>query len=190
MAAIAVLLAVIGCSSSSDSTPTLSSAEASSVAAAIFQDLSAALATATFSAPPAAPSALIQPTQSGSSSVSGSCPSGGTISGSVNYNLTYADDGLSGNTNETVTFGFHNCVVSTGERNLTVNGNLNTTASSTYSYSGSQLNDQFSYQLSGTIDWSEGSCQINYTVSGGVSGSGESYRITGNICGQSVNASY
>lgn len=194
---LAVLAATASCGSDStapkSNSSSLSAAEATTVASAMFEQISLALSKSgglfVDRAAPFGPSAALVPTGplfaaaplTGTVQVTSACTLGGTITGTYTWNETINNDGsgsASGNFATTIA----NCQVSTGTRTIAVNGNLTYTFNMTLASNASL--DTFNWQASGNFNWSGGSCSLNYTIA--YVGTGKE-TITGSICGVNIN---
>ena len=116
-------------------------------------------------------------------SYTGTCPSGGTISVSGDFNLTLNSSGT-GSDNSSLTITPANCVVS----NLTVNGDPSVTLATAIAFT----NDIFDYPVtmneSGGISYGphpSGSCTMNVSLTLEQS----SCSVSGTVCGHSVSGS-
>lgn len=115
---------------------------------------------------------------------SGSCPGGGTIgiTGDFDFTLNSAGDGSD---SSTLTITPTNCSVS----NLTINGNPSVTASTQINFADDAPTFPITLSETGGITYGpnpSGSCTLNvqYTVS-----SESSCTVSGTVCGQSVSGS-
>jgi hypothetical protein len=116
-------------------------------------------------------------------SYTGTCPSGGTISVSGDFNLTLNGSGT-GSDSSTLTITPTNCVVS----NLTVNGDPSVTLATTIGYTNGIFNFPVTMNESGGISYGphpSGSCTV--TVS--LTLQQNSCSISGKVCGHSVTGS-
>ena len=126
------------------------------------------------------------PTSSGQTctfpiSYSGTCPSGGTISVSGDFNLTLNSSGT-GSDSSALTVTPANCVVS----NLTINGDPNVRLATTIGYTNGIFDFPVTMNESGAISYGphpSGSCSLNVSLTLGQT----SCSVSGTVCGHSVD---
>jgi hypothetical protein len=117
-------------------------------------------------------------------SYSGSCPGGGTIAITGDFDFTLNNSG-DGSDNTTLTITPSNCSVSS----LTINGNPSVTASTQINFTDDNPAFPITVEETGGISFGpnpSGSCTVNvqYTVS-----SESTCTVSGTLCGQSVSGS-
>jgi hypothetical protein len=113
-------------------------------------------------------------------SYSGTCPAGGTISVSGDFNLTLNSSGT-GSDSSTLTITPNNCVVS----DLTINGEPSVTLATTIGYTNGVFDFPVTMNESGGISYGPhpaGSCTVNVTLKL----QENSCSISGTVCGHSV----
>lgn len=179
----------IGCSSATDPTASkaLTSHEAQTVASALFAQIFGALGTTAGFAQrvPASGALLFSRVAATTNTFSGACPLGGSVSGTYTENGTLDANGT-GTIAMTSTYAPSGCVVSTGSRNVTVNGAPALTMSVSVPLVRYAQSGIATFQMGGGFSYDAGTCQINYTVSFSAAGHGT---ITGSVCGQDVSQS-
>lgn len=157
--------------------------EATTVAAAIFTEISRALSTSGF-AFDVAPAAAVVPT-TGTATVNSTCASGGTVTGTYTYTNNFGTDGT-GTSTGTMSVATHSCKISTGTRVIAVDGQLTYTFSMTFAQNVAL--DTFNWRGTGSFTWSGGNCVIDYSMKYTGAATGK-YTITGTICGVNVSSS-
>lgn len=194
---LAVLAATASCGSDSTapkSSSTLSTAEATTVASAMFEQISLALSKSgspVFDRSALPASAALVPGRaqfaaaplSGTVTVNGTCALGGTISGTYTYNETINTDGSGSATGNFATT-IAACQVSTGTRTIAVSGNL--TYAFNLTLASNAALDSFNWHATGSFNWSGGSCSLDYTVAYTGTGAGAT-TISGTICGVNIS---
>lgn len=175
------------CSSTSEpsapsATRPLSTHEAQTVAVSIFDEISRALSGAGFSVAPsrAAFSVASMPTET--VTVSSAC-SGGKVTGTLSVTDNTNNQGT-GTLFGTMVFKM-NCAISTGERTITVNGDL--TENITIPLVNFEQSGNATVHVTGKFTWERDSCSMDYTVTLSPRGSGT---ISGLVCGMSVSGSF
>jgi hypothetical protein len=111
----------------------------------------------------------------------GSCPGGGTISVSGDFDLTLNDSGT-GSDSSTLTIMPTNCVVS----DLTINGDPGVTLATTLGYNNDIFDFPVTMNESGGISYGphpSGNCTVNVSLTL----QQNSCSVTGTVCGHSVN---
>jgi hypothetical protein len=162
--------------------------EATTVASAIFSEISRALSTSGFALDVAPTTSRAAAARSmvpvtGSSNVNAACTNGGTITGKYTYSEDFANDGT-GTASGSFSVAMTGCKVSTGTRVIAVDGQLTYTFGMTFAKNVAL--DTFNWRGTGSFTWSGGNCAIDYTVNYTGSATGKS-TITGTFCGVNLN---
>jgi hypothetical protein len=202
---VALILITPSCGGGSSSTQTISAAQAQAVSQQVITTLQGALNSALSSLPatrtahPSLAKTMSEAHPDGSSdctisssgescdipvSYSGTCPGGGTIDVSGNFDFSLNSSG-DGSDNTTLTVTPTNCSVS----NLTINGNPDITLATQLSFQDDAPVYPITLTEGGGITYGpnpSGSCSVNVTVT--VS-SQTSCSVSGSVCGQSVAGS-
>jgi len=189
---LVAVIPIAGCGGGDSTGPKaeqLTSAEAFQVASAVFEELSTALESAGFSsanASKAAKRASMALASTTTLNTSGNCTRGGkiTYTGSFTDNTNSQGTGL---VTETGTFTPVGCVVSTGTRNISIDGNPNLSWNFNMNFVQFAQSGNATWTFGGGFRWSGGSCDMNYTMTFTPSFAGT---ISGTICGQSVSQSF
>jgi hypothetical protein len=193
VAALAVLTLAASCGGDSTGPKSgLSAAEEQQVTAAVFTEISTALAqsggysvSSIANGRLATTARLAQANATTTTiSVSGDCSLGGHITSTMTSTDNIDDNGT-GTGTVTGQFNILGCVVSTGTRNITVDGNPNIALELSMSFAQYELT-QMSWKMNGGFKWNGGSCDLHYntTLNGDFKGSG-SY----SVCGHSYSYS-
>lgn len=181
---IALLGFAAGCGSDATS-PTRENAftvaEATTVASAILEEVSRALANAGTLDVGSAASRSVVPTTT-KQSVNSPCTGGGTISGDVSVTVDFADDGT-GSESGTMTVTPKGCRVSTGTRMIAVNGQLTYTLD--FRFAKNAELTQFKWRGFGEFNWDGGNCKMDYAMDF----VGNKSTISGSICGVDISSS-
>ena len=184
----AVILGAFAACGGSDSTgpgkqSSFTAVQATTVATNIMTEIVKALSTAGFGANAAPVGALASRAQvpiSGSADYSGTCTSGGTVTGHYSYTGDFDNQG-SGTMSGTITSTLNGCKVSDGTRVIGVGGQFNWTYSATFSQNASL--DTYTWHGTGNFTWDGGSCGIDYSVK--YVGTG-AYTLSGTFCGVDI----
>jgi hypothetical protein len=190
----ASILLLAGCSdgaTSPDAAGPLTPDEAEVVATALFDEVLDALSTALgrlgLSREAALQSSRTGPppltaTETFTMTVDERCDLGGRITGSMT--ITDNTDAFgTGLVSGTLSLNPQRCVVSTGKRSISVDGNPALTYTFGMSFVRDVQSTDFVFRGTGGIRWGQESCTINYTVRITPSGSGS---ITGTVCDRPV----
>jgi hypothetical protein len=169
----------------------LSAREAGAVATAVFAELGRALSNVDVGAAPRAralaPAAFRAAADDGmSGSLSGNCQRGGRITLEYRYasNMNSAGTGTMTGTMKLTPQG---CVVSTGERDITVNGAPSLDFTYTAAYTNGEPTATTSFRGTGGFTWSGGNCMMDYTVTMTPQGGG---RASGTVCGERIDQAF
>lgn len=170
--------------STSPKANSLTQAEAQTVAANLFTEISAALSSRTPVTTDVTPSPSFATTGTTLNyTVSGNCTEGGSVTGT--YSATSNLDGSGNGTiasNAVVTIAA--CAVNTGTRTIAVSGNLTYGATQTFANGGQP--SSLTATVNGNYAWEGGSCSLNYNITVTPA---HQMTFAGNICGVSFNAS-
>ena len=164
-------------------TATLSPAEARVVASTLFGEISAAIGSpgASSATMPATASIASVPTLT--ASINANCSGGGTLKGT--YLFT---DGLNsagtGTKSGSITVAASQCTVSTGERTISADGSYLYTFS--VDFTDHVQSSNFVWQAGGTLNWTGGSCTLDYTVEVAPNGARS---FSGTVCGVDISGS-
>lgn len=190
-AAVVAVLAAACSSSTEPGTKSLSSTEAQAVMGALFTQVFSASSAIFSSRTPTnvaggvlasrAPLAATTSTYTGTAA----CPLGGTIS--LTYADTYSVD-ANGTGSMVVDYSYtpRGCVVSVGNRNVTVNGAPTLAMHLSANFVAGSIVGDMSIRETGGFSWSGGNCAVDYTATYNANGS---YRSSGTVCGQDVSSS-
>ena len=193
--AAAALLSACGGDGATGPSSTLNNQEAQAVAGELFVEMFNAFSDISFDGVPtpgraaasharAGTAALRTPTEE--VSFSGNCARGGRIVGTYRWTDDLNDAGT-GTIAGTMTWNPQNCVVSTGKRDLTVNGDPSLQYAYSMSFVQFEPSANYTWRGTGGFRWDGGRCDINYTATYTPQGH---YTVTGTVCGQNVSASY
>jgi hypothetical protein len=173
-------LTACGADSTNPTADSLSPTEARTVAAALFNEISRAATSSSSSSTAPTSSASLAAAPTLSATVNATCSLGGTLKGSFEFTNDVNSSGT-GTRSGAITVTAAQCVVSTGTRTIAADGSL------TYTFSVSLTNNvpssNFVWNGSGTLNWTGGSCTLDYSVQVTPQGAKS---LTGTVCGVDV----
>ena len=164
--------------STSPNTGTMSPTEARAVASALFSEISRAVGSTTPSGPSSGATQSTIPTFT--ATINAQCSQGGSLKGTWELTNSVNSAGT-GTISGAVTVTAAECVVNTGERTLSANGGYAFAFQA--AFTNSRLSSNFLWDASGTLNWTGGSCTLDYTIE--VTPQGRK-KLAGTICGVDV----
>ncbi|HEY9227099.1 MAG TPA: hypothetical protein VIP11_10660 [Gemmatimonadaceae bacterium] len=161
----------------------VSPAEARAIASALFGEVAHAVGSPTPSSASRNETPSATPPQTASVTVNATCSGGGTLKGTFDFTSDLNAAGTGTQTgNLTVTAA--QCTFSTGERTISADGGYQ------YAFNVGLTNfrpsSNFVWKATGTLNWTGGSCTLDYTVEIAPNGA---RTLSGTVCGVDVKGS-
>lgn len=186
IAPLMVLAPIAACSDALAPRGQLSSAESQAVASALFVEAVASMDQASADNAPLLNASAAQGS-SATFTVSRPCVRGGRMNGVFTYEDNF-DANRTGTATATLTLAPEGCVVRANERReIAINGAPNVKYTFTQSMTQGEPSSAFVATALGAISWEGGSCEVNYTITANLDGTGT---VKGQFCRTTVDGSW